>query len=430
MKKTKTNIPELRFPGFEGEWEEKKLGEVAEIKGRIGFRGYTTNDIVASKLNGAITLSPSNIIDNKVTYNKLVYLSLGKYNESPEIQIEENDIILVKTGSSYGKAAIIKRLPWIATINPQLVVIKSKHINSYILAQMICLPTIQKQIETTIVGGTIPTLSQESISNFNLKVSSFVEQGKIASFLGTVDQKIEQLEKMVVLQEKYKKGMMQRIFNQEIRFKSSNGTPFPAWQQKKLGDIGAFISTNSLSRDKLNYEIGVIYNIHYGDIHTKFNHLFSIEKEKVPFINESETSLIKDANSLCKELDIIIADASEDYNDIGKMIEIIDIGHSKVVAGLHTVHFRPLIKFAKGYNAFLFQSNFIRTQIQSFAQGISVLGISKTNLQKLIINYPCIEEQEKIAGFLSALDEKIEQSQAELEKAKNWKKGLMQRLFV
>lgn len=433
MKKTKTNIPELRFPGFEGEWEEKKLGDgIKELQAGVSVNSIDT----------PVCIGECGILKTSAVYNgkfdvaknkRIIEEDLDKAKISP---IPDNIIISrMNTPDLVGECGYVLNpsenifLPdrlWITSgVNRSL--FNVKFINY-------TLNTPQNKLviknKATGTSNSMKNITKQDWLLTTIALPIISEQEKIAKFLEAVDQKIEQLEKMVVLHEKYKKGMMQRIFNQEIRFKSSNGTPLPAWQQKKLGDVGAFISTNSFSRDKLNYERGSIYNIHYGDIHTKFRHLFSQERENVPFINESEIVAVKDEKLFCKEFDIIIADASEDYCDIGKTIEVVDTKQNKIMAGLHTLHFRPSIKFAKGFNAFQFQSSFIREQIQRFAQGISVLGISKANLQKLVINYPALEEQEKIAGFLSALDEKIEQSKAELEKAKNWKKGLMQRLFV
>ena len=101
-------------------WEEKTLGELCEIYGRIGFRGYTTKDLVSSAKDGAISLSPSNIQDGKMDYSKCTYISWFKYEESPEIKIFNGDVLLVKTGSSYGKSAIVENLPHEATLNPQV----------------------------------------------------------------------------------------------------------------------------------------------------------------------------------------------------------------------------------------------------------------------------------------------------------------------
>ena len=114
-------------------WEEKTLGEICLIVGRIGFRGYTRKDIVTNKKDGAITLSPSNIVNGNMCYNNCTYISWFKYNESPEIKIQNGDILIVKTGSSYGKSAFVENLPHKATINPQFVVLKDIKINHKLL---------------------------------------------------------------------------------------------------------------------------------------------------------------------------------------------------------------------------------------------------------------------------------------------------------
>ncbi len=110
-------------------WEVKRLKEICKAFGRIGFRGYTTSDLV-DEGEGAITISPSNIKEEFMIFEKCSYLSWNKYNESPEIQIFENDILMVKTGSTYGKIGIVKNLPQKATINPQLLVLKDIKINA------------------------------------------------------------------------------------------------------------------------------------------------------------------------------------------------------------------------------------------------------------------------------------------------------------
>lgn len=211
-------VPKYRFPEFEGdgEWEEKKLGELIEIKGRIGYRGYTTNDIV-SKGQGAIAMSPSNINENNLLdFEKSTYITWNKYEESPEIMLEDGFTVLVKTGSSYGKAAYVKNLTEKTTINPQLVVLKPRKINKYFLHLIITNTTIQRQIRKTVVGGAIPTLSQESVSNFEILVPSINEQQKIASCLSFLDELITtQAEKIEQLKQ-HKKGLMQGLFPKAI----------------------------------------------------------------------------------------------------------------------------------------------------------------------------------------------------------------------
>ena len=201
-----------RLPGFSGEWEEKTLGQLIEIKGRIGYRGYTVNDIVKSG-KGAVALSPSNISDNgTLSFENSTYISWFKYKESPEIMLEDGYTILVKTGSSYGKAAMVKNLPVKTTINPQLVVMKPTRINSVFLFLIITGNAIQKQIKQTIVGGAIPTLSQDSMSKFNLLVPNKREQQKIASCLSSLDALIIAQTEKIEQFELHKKGLMQGLF--------------------------------------------------------------------------------------------------------------------------------------------------------------------------------------------------------------------------
>ena len=206
--------PAFRFPEFQnkGEWEEAILGDYVEIKGRIGYRGYTTNDIV-EKGEGAISLSPTNITDNgELIFNKCTYISWGKYNESPEIMLDRGYVVLVKTGSSYGKSALVKQLPQKTTINPQIVILKPQKMNDVFLSLLISHNLIQKQINKAIVGGAIPTLSQDSISKFKILIPKIEEQKKIAEYLLSVDELISTETDKLDQLKAHKKGLMQQLF--------------------------------------------------------------------------------------------------------------------------------------------------------------------------------------------------------------------------
>jgi len=224
---------------------------------------------------------------------------------------------------------------------------------------------------------------------------------------------------------------MQKIFSQELRFKADDGSEFSEWEEKKFGEVFSFRTTNSFSRDNLNYEDGEIKNIHYGDIHTKCATLFNVTKELVPFVNsEIELKRIAEDN-YCKEGDLIIADASEDYEDIGKCIEIVTLDGEKVLAGLHTILARPdLHNMSIGFNGYLMKSEKIRLQIKTIAQGSKVLSISSKRLAELTLVIPQIPEQIKIADFLSAIDTKIDLVSGQLDEVKNFKKGLLQQMFA
>ncbi len=212
----------------------------------------------------------------------------------------------------------------------------------------------------------------------------------------------------------------------KLRFKEFSGE----WKEKKFADIYDFFQTNSFSRALLNYESGDVKNIHYGDIHTKFKSNFFINKEEVPFINtEIDISKIKDEN-YCQIKDLIIADASEDYNDIGKAIEIIELNGEKLVAGLHTYIARDIKnKMALGFGGYFMQTHNIRLQMMKLATGISVLGISKSNLSNISLVIPSKKEQEKIASFLISIDTKIEQLIKKEQLLQQYKKSVMQKIF-
>ena len=212
----------------------------------------------------------------------------------------------------------------------------------------------------------------------------------------------------------------------KLRFSFYNSN----WGTKLYGDIYSFYSTNSLSRDNLNYKSGKVFNIHYGDIHTKFATMFDLNKELTPFVNV-EVDLSKySEEKYCKDGDLVIADASEGYEDIGKTIELINLNNERVLAGLHTFLARPnKYEMAIGFAGYLMQSWSVKKQVMVIAQGSKVLGISTGRLGKIKLFIPEYKEQQKIASFLSAVDKKLQQLTKKKELLKEYEKGIIQKIF-
>ena len=202
------------------------------------------------------------------------------------------------------------------------------------------------------------------------------------------------------------------------------------WIESEFGETYEFIRTNSFPRDRLNYEAGTVKNIHYWDIHTKYSSNFRVTNEDIPFLNvDIDHSNIK-MQEYCKEGDLVIADASEDYADIWKTIEIMEVGNEKLVAGLHTHMVRPKDKkLALWFGVNLMKTKSIRRQMMEYATGISVLGISKTNLSKVKIHLPSVSEQKKITQFLLSVDWKIEKLIKIKELLEAYKKWVAQGIF-
>jgi len=258
------------------------------------------------------------------------------------------------------------------------------------------------------------------------------EQEKLGRGLMDADAKNTLLTEKKTALEDYKRGLMQRLFSRELRFTRDDGSAFPDWEERKLGDVFDWVQTNSLSREHLvdDPESGV-QNIHYGDIHGKYRALFFQSKENAPFI--ATTAPMRDikAAEYLRVGDVVIADASEDYADIGKAIEIMEVAPKSAVAGLHTYIARPKAKsLVLGFSGYLLRSAPMRKQTMRIAQGISVLGLSKSNLEKLTFWLPQPDEQRKIAAALSALDAKIDALSRKISEMDAFKKGLLQKLFV
>lgn len=174
------------------EWKEVRLGDVCEIYGRIGFRGYTTNDLVDTPKEGAISLSPKNIINGELNLDKCTYIKWDKYYESPEIMINPNEIIITKTGSSVGRTTFVRRVVHPMTLNPQLVVLKNISENAEFLSYYIKSALFQSVLKSIVVGSAIPTLSQKNLANLIINVPKEVAyQHRIVSILSSLDRKIE-----------------------------------------------------------------------------------------------------------------------------------------------------------------------------------------------------------------------------------------------
>jgi type I restriction enzyme S subunit len=214
-----------------------------------------------------------------------------------------------------------------------------------------------------------------------------------------------------------------------VRFPEFRGNA--DWGVERMDELYSFMRNNALSRDQLNYEGGRAKNVHYGDIHTKFSSLFDITKEHVPYVNDTEELPDTDSGEYCVEGDLILADASEDTNDVGKCIEVILLADQLLLAGQHTILARRKNDtLIIGLGGHLFQSARVRAQVQREAQGTKVYAISPTRLAGIEIAFPRNKsEQRKIAQCLSSLYEVIFAQGRKVEGLKAYKRGLMQQLF-
>ena len=423
----KTVVPKLRFQEFCGKWSIKPLGsECNHISYGLTIRPDFIED-------GIPLISAREITSGKVNIDIAPKISFSDFDKlSDKAKPKKGDVFLTKTGTIGFSAIFTENIPIAITQN--IAVIRVNNINEnlplYILHYFKTRNFYRSAI-SRVNQSTIMDLQLGDIKKLLIPFPPLPEQQKIASFLSAVDEKIQQLSRKKELLEQYKKGLMQQLFSGKLRFKDGNGNDYADWEEKTFGDIYSFYTTNSLSREKLNYDSGAVKNIHYGDIHTKFKTLFDVNEEVVPFVNSDfDISKIK-SECYCQEGDLVIADASEDYADIGKSIEIINLQNEKIVAGLHTFLARPnKTEMYVGFSGYKVRSENFRKQIMIIAQGSKVLSISTGRLAMIKMKIPVIEEQQKIAVFLSSIDANIESTNQQITQTQTFKKGLLQQLFV
>lgn len=226
---------------------------------------------------------------------------------------------------------------------------------------------------------------------------------------------------------------MEAMIQNKMGFKDTDIGAIPKdWDAVPFGELFAFLSTNSFSRNDLTYEEqeNAIYNIHYGDIHSTFTtDVLNLDNIRILPIVKKELDERK--LTFLKDGDLVIADVSEDHAGLCECVELKGVGQAKIVSGLHTFAARPNNKLVQlGFSSYVFKSNLVRRELTRIATGTSVTGISKYNLSKLLIPLPTIPEQKKIAEVLFNWDKGIEHTTALIRQLRTRKKGLMQQLLT
>ena len=405
--------PKLRFPEFQTTlgWEASSVSKTCK-----SFSGGTPNTANKHFYGGKIPFIRSAEIALEKTE---LFLTEEGLNNSSAKMVNKGDVLVALYGANSGNVALSKID---GAINQAILCLQHQNNNAFLYH---ILSYNQEKIVNTYIQGGQGNLSGEIIKSIKLPFPSPKEQQKIADCLSSIDELINFREKKIAALKQHKSK--QAIVYPKLRFPQFKDCK--GWRVMRLGSIFNFFPTNSFSRDKLDERNGTIKNIHYGDIHTKFSALFDIEKESVPFISDAFMKKIRE-NHYCKEGDLIFADASEDLDDIGKAIEIVNLNNEIMVSGLHTLLARPIESyFSIGFLGHLFQSNLMKKQIQKESQGTKVLGISTKRLNDILVIFPSTQEQQAIADCLSSLDKLISEENEQIGRLKDHKKGLMQQLF-
>lgn len=396
------NIPKLRFPEFSGKWEKKKLGDLAHKIGD-GLHGTPiySDDSDIYFINGNNLINGKiEVFDNTKKVDKSIY---DKNNKGLN-----TNTILISINGTIGN---------IAKYNNEKVML-GKSVGYFNFKDNIDFyyhtfhtVNIQNFLISELTGSTIKNLSLKSLRETEISFPSFPEQQKIASFLSAVDEKLQALKKKKSLLDQYKKGVMQKIFSQELRFKADDGNEFSEWENftmDKLLSIPGKIKPAKIDKEKL-----LTVKLHLKGV-------FRNETTEGLSIGATNYYLRKKGQFIYGKQNLfngafgLIPDEFDGFLSSGD-VPTLDINSLKVNS-----------KFLLNY---LGRESFYK-KLEDIASGSGSKRIHEHTLLSVEIKIPSLPEQTKIANFLSAIDKRINLVSGQIEKMEFWKKGLLQKMFV
>ena len=274
----------------------------------------------------------------------------------------------------------------------------------------------RREIAKIAQGASVVHVYNEQLKKVKVKLPSLQEQERIANFLTKVDKIIEKQEEKVKNLENYKKGMMQKIFSQEIRFKDENGEEYPEWEEKKLGELGVFFRGHSYnSNDVIDEGLLVLRSNNINN--NKINY------DDLQFVKKKCNDNIK-----LKDKDIIICMANGSKKLVGKAGEFIEnYRYEQITVGAFCSIYRTNNNIAK----YLFQLKEYQKYLCILLAGTNINNLKNSDLEELIFKIPSSsKEVVKIDKILSNINSIIDKENNKLEKLKQWKKGLLQQMFV
>ncbi|HFK5537043.1 TPA: restriction endonuclease subunit S [Elizabethkingia anophelis] len=407
------NIPDLRFPEFNDKWKERRIKEITQrYVNPVEVIPDTYYKEIGIRSHGKGLFHKEPILGEELG-NKRVFW------------IKENAFIVnivFAWEQAIGKTTE-KEIGMIASHRFPMYLPRDNKSSVDFLLYFFLTPKGKSLLELASPGGAgrNKTLGQKEFDNVKFYIPEILEQQKIASFLNVIDTKIEQLEKKKNFLEKYKKGIMQKIFSREIRFKDELGNNYPDWEEKTLGEIGKSYG-GLTNKNKENFGEGKPY--------IQYKQVFS--KSKID-INQCDLVQIDNNENQNKVQfgDVFFTVSSESAKEVGissvLLDEVNEMYLNSFCFGYRINDFNILQPF---FAQFLFETNLFREKVILLAQGSTRYNISKVALLKLKVQLPSSKEQLKIAEFLTSIDRKLEATMTEIYNTKIYKKGLMQKMFV
>jgi type I restriction enzyme S subunit len=405
-------VPKLRFPEFADEWQLNKLGDLVDISSskRVLQKDWVSSGVPFYRTREIVSLAKHNPFSTPIFINESMYNDISKKYGVPK----KGDLLATGVGS-IGEIYLVNNDDKFYFKDGNVLWFKqSSKLDSSYLYQAFRTRFIQKQIEDNASVTTVATFTIDGAKKTEIYRPGKPEQQKIADFLTAVDDKIATIEKRVELLQKYKKGVMQQIFSQKIRFKDENGNNFSDWQKKRLGSIGKFTSGQGFSEKEQGGKTGV------------------------PFFKVSDMNLVGNEKIMNSANNYVSTAQIKDLKY--KPITQKSIIFAKVGAAIFLERKRLAENFLIDNNMMAFtpfenieftRILFENIKLSKNAQVGALPSYNASDLSIIKIRMPRSSgEQQKIADFLTSVDDKIAQEQDRLKNAKQFKKALLQRMFV
>jgi type I restriction enzyme, S subunit len=410
------SVPKLRFNKFSDSWQIKNLLELSEG----GFTNGVFNDPTKVGRGYKLVNVLDMYIESTIDENRLNLVEIPEL-EFRKNKVENGDIFftrssLVKEGIAFSNTYLGNSQD--ITFDGHLIRMRPKKdfVDSSFLNYLLKTSNARTQLVKRGKTATMTTIGQADIASIEIFLPQKTEQTKIANFLTAVDEKITQLTQKCDLLAQYKKGVMQQIFSQELRFKDDDGRDFPEWKEKSLGNMAELTSSKRV-------------------------YLSDYVNEGVPFYRGKEISELK-RNETPKDILYITRNAYDNFKSYGvpKVNDIL-ITAVGTLGNVYRIKNESEFYFKDGNLIWLrnvnIYSQFLEILIENNNEKLQKSSIGSTQraltiieLKKLKFNIPSIAEQTKIANFLTAIDEKINNTQAQLAAVKQYKQGLLQQMFV
>lgn len=390
--------PKIRMKGFEGEWKEKRMGEVLIVNSGKDYKHLEDGPIP-------------------------VY-GTGGYMLSVNDSLSSVDAIGIGRKGTIDKPQFLKAPFW--TVDTLFFLTTKNGDNLQLLYQLSNKINWKKYDEST----GVPSLSKVNIEKINIFLPSLPEQTAIAKYFTALDGLIQATAKELEKLRTMKAASLQSLFPQEgetvpkIRFKGFEGE----WKKKPFYETFENLKNNALSRAELS-NCGKVRNIHYGDVLIKYGACVNVSKDVDTYVKDNELGLKLHQACPLKSGDVIFADAAED-NTVGKCSEVVAENEEKIVSGLHTIACRPLFIFVPYFLGYYLNSCAYHNQLIPLIQGTKVSSLSKRAFGQTKIVYPSLPEQTAIANYFTALDERIQATAKRLEKLRNIKAACLDNMFV